>query len=187
MGFQKNEKRNYGDASEEGLFVKDVEVNDVKNRYLLTKGSTQTQMKEEFGVDVTTRGRYYPDRSMATAENPPLYLHVVSPTEEALKKALERIDDMIHQAAQSLAMPPREFPPRFERREILSKKIFIEGMESERGFNIRSKIVGPGGAYVKHIQAETNCRVTLKGIGSGNFNQDPSSAEANEPLHVYLT
>lgn len=167
---------------EEGLFVKDIEVNDVKNRYALTKGATQSHIKEEFGVDVTTRGRYYPDRSMATPENPPLYLHVVAATEEALKKALEHIDGLINQTVQPIVMPPREYP----RREILTRKIMIEGLENERGFNIRSRIVGPQGAYVKHIQNETNSRISLKGAGSGSYN-DFNAPDAHEPLHILIT
>ena len=138
-------------------------------------------MKADFGVDVTTRGRYYPDRSLATPEHPALYLHVVSPSEEQLKKALEKIDEMIHQAQVPLSKP--EIP---QRREILQRKIFIEGIEGERGFSIRSRIVGPQGAYVKHIQQETGCRIILKGKGSGNFN-DPMGFEENEPLHLLLT
>jgi len=51
----------------DGDYIKDIEVNDLRNRYTLTKGSTQKMIKEETGADVTTRGNYYPDKSMATA------------------------------------------------------------------------------------------------------------------------
>ncbi|KAL1968836.1 hypothetical protein VTN77DRAFT_1197 [Rasamsonia byssochlamydoides] len=64
----------------DGDYIKDIEVNDLRNRYLLTKGSTQKMIKEETGADVTTRGSYYPDKSLATPSNPPLYLHVTSTT-----------------------------------------------------------------------------------------------------------
>lgn len=35
-------------SSEE--FVKDIPINDIKNRYLLTKGATQTQIQKETGA-----------------------------------------------------------------------------------------------------------------------------------------
>jgi len=36
-------------------------------------------------------------------------------------------------------------------------------MENIPGFNLRAQVVGQGGAYVKHIQNETRCRVQIKG------------------------
>ncbi|KXL44616.1 hypothetical protein M433DRAFT_154929, partial [Acidomyces richmondensis BFW] len=47
--------------TQDGDFIKDIEVNDLRNRYTLTKGSTQKLIKEKTGADVTTRGSFYPD------------------------------------------------------------------------------------------------------------------------------
>lgn len=58
-------------------------------------------------------------------------------------------------------------------------------MEGGPHFNLRAKIVGPHGAYVKHIQNETGSRVQLKGRGSG-FYETSTGQEADEPLHVYI-
>ena len=51
---------------------------------------------------------------------------------------------------------------------------------------MRAKIVGPHGAYVKHIQNETGSRVQLKGKGSG-FYESTTGQEAEEPLHVHIS
>ena len=50
---------------------------------------------------------------------------------------------------------------------------------------IRSKSVGPGGQYVKHIQQETNTKVQLKGKGSG-FLEQATGEESNEPLYINI-
>lgn len=58
-------------------------------------------------------------------------------------------------------------------------------MDSERTFNVRAKIVGPGGQYVKHVQNETRTRVKLKGQGSG-FLEVETGREAEEPLYISI-
>lgn len=78
--------------------------------------------------DVTTRGNYYPDKSMATAavgffwmiiwicannkQNPPLYLHVTSTTKRGLEQAVQKIDELMKQELPNLVDERR-----FRRRE----------------------------------------------------------------------
>lgn len=59
-------------------FVEDIEINDLRNRYLLTKGPTQQQILADTGASVLTKGVWYPDKSMATEKDPPLYLHITA-------------------------------------------------------------------------------------------------------------
>lgn len=62
--------------------------------------------------DVTTRGSYYPVKSLATAavsfhylnqhtdltlQNPPLYLHVTSQNKDGLERAVAKIQELIKQ------------------------------------------------------------------------------------------
>ncbi|RKO83907.1 hypothetical protein BDK51DRAFT_22099, partial [Blyttiomyces helicus] len=150
--------------------------------------------------------KFYPDKSAATEKDPPLYLHVSAPTEESLKEALAQIDDLIEQAN---APPP---PPEMERRSSMgpgrdsgvriksphqgrsylpvktpsffSEKAFV-GIEPDRTFNVRAKLVGPAGQYVKHIQQETGTKVQLKGRGSGYI--EHQGTEAPEDLHIHVT
>lgn len=88
--------------------------------------------------DVTTRGSYYPDKSMATAsvsyqvdlfsssahcflQNPPLYLHVTSTTKTGLEMAIEKINELMKQELPNL-VDERRFrrrePEQFERDEF---------------------------------------------------------------------
>ncbi|KAH6848407.1 hypothetical protein B0I37DRAFT_163688 [Chaetomium sp. MPI-CAGE-AT-0009] len=178
----------------DGDYIKDIEVNDLRNRYLLTKGSTQKMIKEETGADVTTRGNYYPDKNMATPANPPLYLHVTSTTKEGLDKAVAKIEEMMKQELPQL-VDERRFRRRdqeqapverdeFGRRKWPEEKIPIN-LESVPGFNLRAQVVGHGGAYVKHIQQETACRVQIKGRGSG-YMEASTGRESDEDMFLHV-
>ncbi|KAL2135638.1 hypothetical protein VTI74DRAFT_7588 [Chaetomium olivicolor] len=177
----------------DGDYIKDIEVNDLRNRYLLTKGSTQKMIKDETGADVTTRGSYYPDKNMATPSNPPLYLHVTSTTKEGLEKAVAKIEELMKQELPQL-VDERRFRRRdqeqpverdeFGRRKWPEEKIPI-GLEPVPGFNLRAQVVGHGGAYVKHIQQETGCRVQIKGRGSG-YMEASTGRESDEDMFLHV-
>ncbi|KAH8697196.1 hypothetical protein BGW36DRAFT_427166 [Talaromyces proteolyticus] len=176
----------------DGDYIRDIEVNDLRNRYTLTKGSTQRMIKEETGADVTTRGSYYPDKSMATAANPPLYLHITSTSREGLDKAIERIEELMKQELPNL-VDERRFRRReqpeverdeFGRRKWPEERIPVD-LEPIQGFNLRAQVVGQGGAYVKHIQQKTGCKVQIKGRGSG-FREIGTDRESDEPMYLHV-
>ncbi|KAJ5647204.1 hypothetical protein N7490_003576 [Penicillium lividum] len=176
----------------DGDYIKDIEINDLRNRYTLTKGSTQQMIKDETGADVTTRGNYYPDKNMATAAHPPLYLHVTSTTKEGLEKAIKIIDDLMQKELPNL-IDERRFRRRepeqverdeYGRRKWPDERIPID-LEPIPGFNLRAQVVGQGGAYVKHIQQQTRCRVQIKGRGSG-FLESSTGRESDEPMFLHV-
>jgi len=142
--------------------------------------------------DVTTRGNYYPDKSMATAANPPLYLHVTSTTKRGLEQAVQKIEELMKQELPNL-VDERRFRRRepeaverdeFGRRKWPEEKIPID-FEPLPGFNLRAQVVGHGGAYVKHIQQETRCRVQIKGRGSG-FMEHGTGRESDEDMYLHV-
>ncbi len=53
------------------------------------------------------------------------------------------------------------------------------------GFNLRAQVVGHSGAYVKHIQQETGCRVQIKGRGSGFMERD-TNQESDEDMYLHV-
>lgn len=59
-------------------------------------------------------------------------------------------------------------------------------LEPLPGFNLRAQVVGQGGAYVKHIQHETGCRVQIKGRGSG-FLEQATNRESDEDMFLHVT
>ncbi|CAA7268518.1 unnamed protein product [Cyclocybe aegerita] len=163
-------------------FTKDIDINDVRNRYLLTKGSTQEQIHDETGASVGTRGVWYPDRSKATEKDPPLYIHISAKTKEALDKAVAKIHELIALDMGSLV---EKGDKTRERRKWPEEKLPV-GLESIRNFNIRAKVVGPSGSFVKYIQSETSTRVQIKGIGSGFIDQETGQEEP-VPLYIHIT
>ncbi|KAJ5542185.1 K Homology domain type 1 [Penicillium sp. DV-2018c] len=177
----------------DGDYIKDIEINDLRNRYTLTKGSTQKMIQDETGADVTTRGNYYPDKNMATAASPPLYLHVTSTNKEGLEKAVAMINDLMQKELPNL-VDERRFRRRepeqqverdeYGRRKWPDARIPID-LEPIPGFNLRAQVVGQGGAYVKHIQQQTRCRVQIKGRNSG-FIEQATGRESDEPMFLHV-
>ena len=72
-----------------------------------------------------------------------------------------------------------------EQRKWPEEKIPIS-LESVPGFNLRAQVVGHGGAYVKHIQQETGCRVQIKGRGSG-YMEVATGRESDEDMFLHVT
>ncbi|KAK1908351.1 hypothetical protein P3342_009199 [Pyrenophora teres f. teres] len=142
--------------------------------------------------DVTTRGEYYPDKNMATATNPPLYLRITSTSKEGLDKAIEMIEEMMKEDLPNL-VDERRFrrrePENFERDEFGRRKWPEEkisvNLEPINGFNLRAQVVGRGGDNVKYIQQETGCKVQIKGRGSG-FMEPNSGQESDEPMYLHI-
>ncbi|KAJ7860485.1 hypothetical protein B0H14DRAFT_2745048 [Mycena olivaceomarginata] len=159
----------FGELGAEEAFSQDVDINDVRNRYMLTKASTQQQIREEAGGSVSTKGVWYPDRTKATDKDPALYLHVTARSAEILKKTIDLINEYIAIDMGSLVEDKKK-----EKRKWPEEKLPV-GLESIRNFNIRAKVVGPSGSFVKYIQQETQTRVQIKGIGSGF------------PLYIHIT
>lgn len=58
-------------------------------------------------------------------------------------------------------------------------------LEPIPGFNLRAQVVGQGGAYVKHIQQRTRCKVQIKGRGSG-FMEPSTGRESEEPMFLHV-
>ncbi|KAI0336750.1 eukaryotic type KH-domain type I [Cubamyces sp. BRFM 1775] len=167
----------------DGDYTQDIDINDVRNRYLLTKGATQQQIHDETGASVSTKGVWYPDRSKATEKDPPLYLHISATSKEMLDKAVGKINELM-----ALDMGPlvEDKTSRVrERRKWPEEKIPI-GIDSIRNFNVRAKVVGPQGMFVKYIQQETGTRVQIKGQGSGFVDQE-TGHEHDEPMFIHVT
>ncbi|QRV82023.1 hypothetical protein RhiJN_10038 [Ceratobasidium sp. AG-Ba] len=169
----------------DGPFTHDIEINDLRNRYLLTKGSTQQQIHQETEASVTTKGVWYPDKSKATEKDPPLYLHISAATQEVLNKAIEKVNELINTEMGSLLDDRKKDDRGRERRKWPEEKIPV-GLETLRNFNVRAKVVGPTGMFVKYIQQETGTRVQIKGQGSGYLDNE-TGRESEEPMHIHIS
>lgn len=198
---KKSEERSRERDPNDGEFVHDIEINDIRNRYLLTKAQTQNQIHEDTGANITTKGLWYPDKTLATSSEPPLFLHISAMTKDSLDQAIEKVNEIIQSEMPQLIEDRQAKRVEYEnqkrqqssqqpsgggggRREWIEEKVPIN-LESLRNFNIRRKIVGPQGMFVKYIQTETGTRVQIKGLGSG-FNERNTDREANEPMFINI-
>ncbi|KAJ2850396.1 aconitate hydratase [Coemansia brasiliensis] len=178
-----------------------VDINHSRNRQTLAKGSTHKRIMEATGTEVTTRGRFYANPDGATPAEPPLHLHVEAPTQEALDKAVAMIEHMKNEQVSEPAASVDEVSRSFAGTHFgsdsrrsgsrlnsgsygrVQNKIFIE-IESERGFNVRAKLIGTGGENMKYIQSTTGARVQVRGHGSGFFEGQADASQ--EPMHLLI-
>ncbi|KAG2143773.1 uncharacterized protein EDB93DRAFT_1251826 [Suillus bovinus] len=167
----------------DGDFTHDIDINDVRNRYMLTKGSTQSEIHEDTGASVSTKGVWYPDRSKATEKDPPLYLHLSASSKETLQRAIDKVNELI---AIDLGPLVEDKKDRLREKRKWPEEKMPVGLETIRNFNVRAKVVGPQGMFVKYIQQETSTRVQIKGQGSG-FVEQETGRESDEPMHIHIT
>ena len=140
-------------------------------------------------------------------QNPPLYLHITSTSKDGLEKAVEKVNELMKQELPNL-VDERRFrrrePDQVERDEFGRVSLYLQvsgqadrlkrkwpeeripiDLEPIPGFNLRAQVVGHGGAYVKHIQQETRCRVQIKGRNSG-FMEHGTNRESDEPMYLHV-
>ncbi|KAI8065803.1 hypothetical protein BC940DRAFT_303633 [Gongronella butleri] len=223
-----------------GQLVHKIDINNVKNRYSLTRGATQQEIAEQTGADVTTRGKYYPDPHMATDREPALHLVVTATDQSKLDAAIARINELIEAdyVPTTGRMRGGYERDRYDQRDQRDQRDYRGGDRDGRDggrdmrdgrdgrdmrdggsryggggggggggyersrrfhedrvevdlpdsphYNIRAKIVGPQGAFVKYINNVSGCRVQVRGRGSGFVEYD-TGVESSEPLYIHLS
>lgn len=128
---------------------------------------------------------------MATERDPPMFLHISSPTKTKMEAAVGMANKLINSELGPL-VDERRFRKKedferdeFGRRKWPEEKIFID-MPPIRGFHLRASVVGTGGSNVKFVQSETRTRIQIKGQGSG-FQEAGTDKESDEPMHLHVT
>ncbi|EPZ35763.1 hypothetical protein ROZALSC1DRAFT_28535 [Rozella allomycis CSF55] len=153
-----------------------IDINDSKHRYNLARVQFHEMIFNDTGAIVICRGRFYPDRRMATEREPTMYLHIASPNKEAMERAVEMINAVMKQVY---------VPPNDKELRGLVAKVFVH-VDPEHLFNFRGKLLGPGGANLKFVNQQTGAKVQLRGRGSG-FLESATGTEAAEALHLFVT
>lgn len=196
------------------VITREVEINDVPIgcRNMLTRGATQEEISKLSGAAVATKGRYMsPEDKMRNPKDRPLYLHVQGTTQDAVNLAVGRINEIIANGlarqgprmsrfgtrASNQPPVPRQPPPlppppmmglgntsQGTTMTLVQEKLYIGLEHAPPNFSVKDKVLGPGGAFLQHIQGETGAKVTLRGKGSGFI--EPTGGEAMEPMHVHL-
>lgn len=181
---------------------------------MLTRTSTQTLIEFLTDTAILTKGKYIPDVSLITPNNPALSLEVSGPTQDEVDNALVKIKEIMERGDQALkelssangtkasleSTPTKNGLENDNKPLKMIPSVFIEkvylAFEPDwvrmAAFNLCGKIKGPkGGSYLKHIASVSNSEVSLRGAGSGHVDlsaKPVSFAEGieEEPLHLYI-
>lgn len=92
----------------------------------------------------------------ATSKEKPLHLFVSADDEQKIEKARNKVRSLIDSAK----------PITMTGSGLLIGKVMVN-IENDPSFGLLGKILGPKGQFIKHIAAETNTKVQLRGKGSG--------------------
>jgi hypothetical protein len=134
-----------------------------QKRFLLCKKQTAEACLEKFGVTVLVKGVYHANEQEVAPAEPPLYLQLTGPSLSALSHCTQYLKEL--QNAEEVFVSGRVVIP-------------IPGASP---FNVVSKIVGPGGEFVKHIKRQANCQIQVAGKDCGI-----RQFSSEEPLHIKI-
>lgn len=190
------------------VFTREISLNENKNRYRVTPVEVQREIMQETGVHILVRGKYYPDRKLATEQYPPLHMQLTASDRPTLEQAVKRIelllkdrpppamaanrDDMLPPETSNFSDTPAPPTPSADFRPEESVKLEevsvpIE-MENIRGFHLKAKIVGQSGANIKHIEQKSKAKVQIRGNMQApvdSFGQSSTTSSAEEPsFHI---
>ena len=176
----------------------DIDINDCPNKAALTKKSTQQEVEQATNVTILIRGRYRPPGD--TSDDRPIHLHLEALEQDDLTRAEAMIREIMGPmpAEPAAGAPPAGGgmglaplgsaagapPPMPEKQEQLREALEV-GLDPAAGYQVRGKLLGPKGSYLKHIQDQTGIHVQLAGKGSGNMMSD--GVEQDVPLQMVLT
>lgn len=159
-----------------------VDINDSRHRYVLIKNATQLGIEAQTGTTIVSRGKYIPDRSMATPHSPALSLEVYGTTQADVDAAVQKIHEIMEKGVVGEARRPfvTSFP--FTAKTFLPFEPDFARMAS---YNIRGKMIGPQASYLKHIQAVSGADVSIRGRGSGHI-EVGASPPSDDPIHLFI-
>ncbi|KAK7496066.1 hypothetical protein BaRGS_00012767 [Batillaria attramentaria] len=189
------------------MVAAEVEINDapLSMRNMLTRGPTQEEITKASGAAVSTRGRYMTPVAVqrineilmgskgggptggglvrTSAPLPPQ----PQPPSPAPGPGLLPVPGMqmppVHQPPPMLAAPVQ--PPELQQMTVVEEKLYIGLEHAPPNFDVKNKIMGPGGSYLMHIQTETGAKVMLRGKGS-SFIEPGLGRETFEPMHIHI-
>lgn len=106
----------------------------------------------------------------------------------SIEAATLRISQMMQVGTTAVCLYPHAPPFIINYCYFKSTKLFI-GIDpvAEPKFPLIGKLLGPKGSFVKHIAGETQCKVQLKGKGSG-FLESPAQKglKAIQYMHIFI-
>mmetsp|Transcript_20735 Transcript_20735/g.28969 ORF Transcript_20735/g.28969 Transcript_20735/m.28969 type:complete len:415 (+) Transcript_20735:89-1333(+) len=156
----------------------EIDINDVPEDRRAHLGMTATHMRinKETGSVVSILGRYMPPEEDTTGVDKRLRICVTATTEEMLDAGVNMVYKLINDGNSYTWAPGGGLP--------FSAKVVVD-VPNAPGFNLKHRVIGPMGGFMKHIEDRAGIRVFLRGRGSG-FIEGALGHEMEEPMFLYL-
>ncbi|KAI5694371.1 hypothetical protein M8J75_015688 [Diaphorina citri] len=176
------------------IFSSEFIINDLPQsaRAVLTKGITCEEISSFSGTKITVKGGILsPEEKEKGTEKKPLHLFIQGPNKQSIDLAIQRINNLVLEISQchnnplmtaNMSQPPPQYINVVQNMQGV-EKVLVGLDHAPPSFDVRNKVLGPGGANLAYIMQETGAGVTLRGKGSG-FLEAHSGQESLEPLHI---
>ena len=187
----------------------DIDINDCKTKGALTRKQTHEEVTSQTGASIVIRGRYKPPGDTSTDERP-LHLHLEADTQEAIERAEAILRELMGpppEPAPGYSNGGGTCDPAAAAAAALAGSAATVGGAASgaaggepgsgvlhcdvdvgldvtcTGYQLRGKLLGPRGAYLKHIQERSGCRVQLSGKGCSTVDGGLDT----RPLHISIS
>ncbi|KAK6180487.1 hypothetical protein SNE40_012633 [Patella caerulea] len=145
------------------------------------------------------------------SEERPLYLYIQATTQQAVNIAIKKVNEILKEGSEVKSnwidnnqfmspspvpqmAPPGPPPPvlqqtTFFRPQVqqqamvtfLQEKLYIGLEHAPPAFDVKNKIIGPAGSFLRHVMSESGAIASLCGKGSGFGDTD-----SIEPMHIQI-
>jgi len=150
-------------------------------RQFLCKGTTHEAITAATGAILKVKGVHVGPGEQS--DEKPLHLNVSGPSIVEVESAIAKLNDIVERDRERPRSDRFESGNRFGGAgNLIQEKVQIN-MPTQ---NIMGRLLGPKGAYVKHIVTQSGAKVQLRGRYSG-YLEGPEQKEADEPLHFMIT
>mmetsp|Transcript_33742 Transcript_33742/g.47082 ORF Transcript_33742/g.47082 Transcript_33742/m.47082 type:complete len:376 (-) Transcript_33742:253-1380(-) len=156
----------------------EIDINDVpwERRTHLTMTATHMRINKETGSVISILGRYVGPEELKTEDEKRLRLRVSAVSAEMLDAGVNMVYKLINDGNSYTWAPGGGLP--------FSEKVTID-IPNVPGFNLKYRIIGPQGGFIKYIEERAGIRVFLRGRGSG-FIEGALGREMEETMFLYL-
>jgi hypothetical protein len=168
------------------MYKSSVIINDSRHRFALIKPAVQLGIEAQTNTSIMTKGKYIPDPVLVTQSNPQLTLEVSGNAQVDVDAAVAKIKDIMENGIQEASSSKKSFL--MSTATSIIGKVFLPfepDYARMASFNVRGKIVGPQGSYIKHIMAVSGAEVSIRGRGSG-FVELGVIPNPDEGLHLHI-
>ncbi|XP_046679627.1 uncharacterized protein LOC124367007 isoform X3 [Homalodisca vitripennis] len=154
-------------------FEMEYEINDFPlsvRTHIMLKGIIENKVTFASGAKVRTKGCYVVPEKKKYSRLKPLYVFIEATSEESINLAVKVLEELKAEAFQLAE-------------SSIVRKVPVGLEDAPVAFDLLNRLLGQGGANLRHIENQTGATVSLRGQQSG-FIKFTNNKESEEPLHI---